>query len=78
MNITLKRENVIRITDSEDRAKVLEAQGFERLDGAREKTLEEDVSRETSTAAAPEPVAEEPAKTSTDDNSRGKKNSKKE
>ena len=36
MDITLRKGNIIRMTDSEDRAKVLEAEGYERMGGGED------------------------------------------
>ena len=53
MNITLRKENIIRMTDSEDRAKVLEAEGYERMGGR------EDLPTEAPATLAEESVLEE-------------------
>ena len=80
MDITLKRGNVIRMTDSEDRAKVLEEEGYQRLSEGKEKEAAPEGTPAASPAAlddtsfpeAPSDSGEEaPA-----ENSRGKKSRK--
>lgn len=78
MDITLKRENVIRMTDSEERAKALEAQGFKRLPANGKKTLKEDVPPEIPEGSDSDPTEEDAVKTSAEENGRGKKSVKKE
>lgn len=81
MDITLKRGNVIRMTDSEDRAKVLEEEGYQRLSEGREK---EKAAPEGTPAASPAALddtsfPEAPSDSGEEapaENSRGKKSRK--
>lgn len=65
MDITLRKGNIIRMTDSEDRAKVLEAEGYERMGGG------ENLSTEASAILAEENISKEVLAFSEDSASEG-------